>query len=62
VGPDHPGFRQFLRPADTDDVEESGIQQITTPAFVVREHRDVVPAASAAVADAIEYGRLPQWR
>lgn len=92
LGLDHPGFRQFLLAADTDDVEESGIKEITTPAFAVREHGQVVAAAgyrdwpcgtahlsvltasaargrglaraaaSAAVAHAIEEGRLPQWR
>jgi RimJ/RimL family protein N-acetyltransferase len=92
LGLDHPGFRQFLLAADTDDVEESGIQEITTPAFAVRENGQVVAAAgyrdwpcstahlsvltaseargrglaraaaSAAVAHAIEAGRLPQWR
>jgi len=45
VGLDHPGFRQFLLAADTDDVEESGIGEITTPAFAVREHGQVVAAA-----------------
>lgn len=45
VGLDHPGFRQFLRAADAGDVEESGIQQITTPAFAVREHGHLVAAA-----------------
>ena len=92
VGLDHPGFRQFLLAADTDDVEESGIGEITAPAFAVREHGQVAAAAgyrdwpcgtahlsvltasaargrglaraaaSAAVAHAIEEGRLPQWR
>jgi RimJ/RimL family protein N-acetyltransferase len=92
VGLDNPGFRQFVRAIDTDDVGESGIQEITTPAFAVREHGRVVAAAgyrdwpcstahlsvltasaargrglaraaaSAAVAHAIEEGRLPQWR
>jgi RimJ/RimL family protein N-acetyltransferase len=92
LGLDHPGFRQFLLAADTDDVEESGIQEITTPAFAVREHGQVIAAAgyrdwpcgtahlsvltasaargrglaraaaSAAVAHAIEEGRLAQWR
>lgn len=92
VGLDDPGFRQFVLAADADDVTESGIQQITTPAFAVREHGRVVAAAgyrdwpcgaahlsvltasaargrglaraaaSAAVARAIEEGRLPQWR
>jgi RimJ/RimL family protein N-acetyltransferase len=45
VGLDHPGFRQFLLAADTDDVEESGIGEITTPAFAIREHGQVVAAA-----------------
>jgi GNAT superfamily N-acetyltransferase len=92
VGLDNPGFRQFVLAAGTDDVTESGIQEITTPAFAVREHGRVVAAAgyrdwpastahlsvltasaargrglaraaaSAAVAHAIEEGRLPQWR
>lgn len=78
--------------ADAGDVEESGIQEITTPAFAVREHGQVVAAAgyrdwpcgtahlcvltasaargrglaravaSAAVAHAVQQGRLPQWR
>jgi GNAT superfamily N-acetyltransferase len=89
---DHPGLSQFLRAAGADDVEESGIQEITTPAFAVCEHGRVVAAAgyrdwpcgtahlsvltapgargrglaravaSAAVAHAIEEGKLPQWR
>jgi len=92
VGLDDPGFRQFLLAAATDEVGESGIEEITTPAFAVREHGQVVAAAgyrdwpcgtahlsvltasaargrglaraaaSAAVAHAIEEGRLPQWR
>ena len=45
VGLDHPGFRQFLLAAGTDDVEESGIGEITTPAFAIREHGQVVAAA-----------------
>jgi RimJ/RimL family protein N-acetyltransferase len=89
---DHPGLRQFLMAAGPDDLEESGMQEITSPAFAVREHGQVVAAAgyrdwpcatahlsvltaasargrglaraaaSAAVARAIEEGRLPQWR
>ena len=89
---DDPGFGQFLLAADNDDVEESGIQEITTPAFAIREHGQVIAAAgyrdwprdtaqlsvltapaargrglaraaaSAAVAHALERGRLPQWR
>jgi RimJ/RimL family protein N-acetyltransferase len=42
---DHPIFRRFLLAADTDDVGESGIGKITTPAFAVREHGQVVAAA-----------------
>ena len=30
---DHPGLQRFLMAADADDVEESGMQQITSPAF-----------------------------
>ena len=45
AGLDHPGFRQFLLAADPDDVEESGIGEITTPAFAIREHGQVVAAA-----------------
>ena len=89
---DHPRVRQFLLAADADDLEESGIQEVTTPAFSVCEQGQVVAAAgyrdwpcstahlsvltasaargrglartaaSAAVAHAIEAGRLPQWR
>jgi RimJ/RimL family protein N-acetyltransferase len=92
LGLDHPGLQQFLRAASPDDLSESGIQEITTPAFAVREHGQVIAAAgyrdwpcgtahlsvltacqargrglaraaaSAAVAHAIEKGRLPQWR
>ena len=89
---DHPDLRQFLLAAGADDVEESGIRELTTPAFAVREHGRVVAtagyrdwpcgtahlsvltasaargrglaraAASAAVAHAIQEGKLPQWR
>jgi RimJ/RimL family protein N-acetyltransferase len=41
----HPDLRQFLLAADTDDVEESGIQELSTPAFAVRERGQVVAAA-----------------
>jgi GNAT acetyltransferase len=40
-----PGFRQFLLAADPEEVEESGLAEITTPAFAVREHGLVVAAA-----------------
>ena len=42
---EHPGLRQFLLTADADDLEESGIQGITSPAFAIREHGQVVAAA-----------------
>ncbi len=42
---DHPGLGQFLAAAETDDVEESGMREITSPAFAVREHGQVVAAA-----------------
>ena len=42
---DHPGLQRFLMAADADDVEESGMQQITSPAFAVCEHGQVVAAA-----------------
>jgi RimJ/RimL family protein N-acetyltransferase len=92
LGPDDPDLRQFLRAVDAAGREESGIVEITTPAFAVREQGRVLAAAgyrdwpcdtahlsvlttpaargrglgsaaaSAAVAHAIEEGRLPQWR
>ena len=42
---DDPGFRQFLLAADPDDAGESGIGEITTPAFAIREGDRVVAAA-----------------
>jgi RimJ/RimL family protein N-acetyltransferase len=45
VGLEDPGFRQFVLAADADEVEESGIAEITTPAFAVREHGQVAAAA-----------------
>jgi RimJ/RimL family protein N-acetyltransferase len=42
---DHRGLQQFLRAAATDDRGESGIQEITTPAFAVYEHGQVAAAA-----------------
>jgi RimJ/RimL family protein N-acetyltransferase len=42
---DHPDLRQFLLAAGTDDVEESGIKEVSPPAFAVREHGQVVAAA-----------------
>lgn len=45
LGLDDPGLRQFLLAAGAGDVGESGIREITTPAFAVREHGQVVAAA-----------------
>jgi len=42
---DDPGLRQFLLDADADDLEESGMDEITSPAFAVAEHDHVVAAA-----------------
>jgi len=42
---DDPGFRQFLLAAGPDDAGESGIGEITTPAFAIREGDRVVAAA-----------------
>ena len=45
AGPDDLGLRQFLLFADPDDLEESGLGGITSPAFAVRELGQVVAAA-----------------
>ncbi|WP_443055054.1 GNAT family N-acetyltransferase [Streptomyces sp. NBC_00691] len=45
LGCDHPDFQGLLRSADPEDVAESGMEEITSPAFVVREGTDVVAAA-----------------
>jgi RimJ/RimL family protein N-acetyltransferase len=42
---DDPAFRRFLSGASTADLEESGLAEITSPAFTIREHGDVVAAA-----------------
>jgi GNAT acetyltransferase-like protein len=42
---DDPVFRQFVLAADPEEVEESGMQEITTPAFAVCEQGQVVAAA-----------------
>jgi hypothetical protein len=42
---DNPAFREFVLAADPEEVEESGLREITTPAFAVREHGRVVAAA-----------------
>jgi GNAT acetyltransferase len=38
-------FRQFVRAADPGETEESGIEELTSPAFAVRERGQVVAAA-----------------
>jgi GNAT acetyltransferase len=43
--PEDPGLAQFVGAASADDVAESGIREITSPAFAVREHGQVVAAA-----------------
>jgi hypothetical protein len=45
LDPGQPGFRQFLRAASPEDREESGIEEITSPAFTVQERGQVVAAA-----------------
>jgi hypothetical protein len=42
---DHPDFSRFMLAADPAELAESGLQEITTPAFAVREHGQVVAAA-----------------
>ncbi|MFE5594639.1 GNAT family N-acetyltransferase [Streptomyces sp. NPDC056549] len=88
----HPSLRALEEAAGREDSEEAALDDITSPAFVVREHGRVVAAAghrawprrtahisvltapeargrglaraaaSAAVADALAAGLLPQWR
>ncbi|MFB9661773.1 GNAT family N-acetyltransferase [Glycomyces mayteni] len=45
LAPDHPDLRALLASASADDADESGIDEITSPAFTVREHGKVVAAA-----------------
>jgi GNAT superfamily N-acetyltransferase len=45
VGLDDPAFRRLLFQAGAADLEESGLAEITSPAFTVRERGDVVAAA-----------------
>ncbi|TMR18685.1 GNAT family N-acetyltransferase [Nonomuraea turkmeniaca] len=89
---DHHDVRALMAAVEKADADESGLEGITSPAFVVRAGRDVVAAAgyrswlgmaahvcvltapghrgrglareaaSAAVADALAGGLLPQWR
>ena len=42
---DHPDLQAFLQAAEAADLEESGMAEITTPAFAVRQHGQVVAAA-----------------
>ena len=42
---DDPAFRRLLSGASATDLEESGLEEITSPAFTVRERGDVVAAA-----------------
>jgi RimJ/RimL family protein N-acetyltransferase len=41
----HPELRRFLSRAAAADLAESGLEQITSPAFVIREHAEVTAAA-----------------
>lgn len=45
LAPGHPDLQALLESAGTDDADESGIGEITSPAFVVRELGKVVAAA-----------------
>jgi len=42
---DDPGLGQLLQAVSADEVEESGLAEITSPAFVIREHGQVAAAA-----------------
>ena len=43
--PNDDGLRQFLAVCSAEDVTESGITEITSPAFAAREHGTIVSAA-----------------
>jgi GNAT acetyltransferase len=45
VLPHDEGLRQLIAACDVADVEESGIEEITSPAFVIREHGTIISAA-----------------
>jgi RimJ/RimL family protein N-acetyltransferase len=45
IPPQDPAVRRFLSAADLDDANESGLDEITSPAFAVREHGRIVAAA-----------------
>ncbi|WP_431925937.1 GNAT family N-acetyltransferase [Nonomuraea jabiensis] len=89
---DHPAIRALLASVPAEEADESGLEEISSAAYAVREGRDVLAAAgfrpwldmaahvsvltaprcrgrglarlaaSAAVADALAIGLLPQWR
>jgi hypothetical protein len=40
-----PTLRRLLSDAETGDREESGMEEITSPAFVIREHAQIIAAA-----------------
>lgn len=42
---DHPDLRAFLQATEAADLEESAMAEITTPAFAVHQHGQVVAAA-----------------
>jgi hypothetical protein len=45
LAPGHRDLRELVRSAGPEDADESGLEEITSPAFVVREGTDVVAAA-----------------
>lgn len=45
VLPHDEGLRQLIAACDVADVEESGIEEITSPVFAIREHRTIISAA-----------------
>ncbi|WP_328946720.1 GNAT family N-acetyltransferase [Streptomyces sp. NBC_00250] len=66
LDPGHPSLQGLLRSAGPDDVAESGVEEITSPVFVVREGTEVVAAAGyrAWPAETAHVCVLthPQWR
>ncbi|MFB6778956.1 GNAT family N-acetyltransferase [Streptomyces sp. NPDC056352] len=45
LAPGHRDLRELVRSAGQEDADESGMEDITSPAFIVREGADVVAAA-----------------
>src|SRR5215471_8524473 len=45
VLPHDEGLRQLIAACDVADVEESGIEEITSPAFAIRDHGTIISAA-----------------